>query len=380
MSGPRLWCSAVASLALVGCSDLADGAGGVVLGEGEGCLVSLNSEFGVAGTVDLVDLGTAQVVRHLTTVHHDSLLRVFGERVFVVQRLGADAILELDLRRSLAVVRQFALPAGSNPSDLALLADGTVLVTLLGEGSVVHLDWRLPRPEVLGKLSFAPHADADGSAEPVGLLVTADASYAVLQRLEDHRCSAGQPLIVQLPETIAGDSASLPVLPLARCNPVSWARLADGRWAIGSAGLYRNLAPFFPDEALEDDGGVELVDLEQLTSDGLIATEADLGDRDPIRLRASGDELLVAASDAEFSVEVLRLDSAPDAQTEHVVASGSLFDFLPSAGGLLLAERAWNGFGVRWSGSADASAWHVATSLPPFELGMVRGLSCLPER
>ncbi len=350
---------AIAGLALLaGCDELTGSEGGDTgdFGRHDGsaftsrCVVVVATEFGAGGSVAVIDADTYEVASDLTAVHHDSLVRVFGERVFVVNRLGADSIQELDPQRGFATLWQRSVGAGANPWDIALSDDGTALVPLYADGSLIRVDAnKVDDGDFLvdGPVQLPVWTDDDEKVEPGAVFIVDGVAYAMIQGLDDYPVCLPESrgyLHAYDPDTLEPAPAftGSATLELAACNPTSYAIRGDGTVAFTHSGVYRSFSRGIGSEAT-DDGGLEVVDLRNGHTSGLVVTEAELGNRDIFRV-AFGEQgrVWVALANDDFSVTVHRatlddtFELGPEVWTS---PGGGIFDIEERWGRVWIADR-----------------------------------------
>jgi len=345
------------------------------------CVVVATTEFGAAGSISIIDAESLAVASDLTATHQDALVRVADDRVFVVNRQGGDSVQELDPARRWATVWQYSVGNGSNPWDIAILADSTAWVPLYNTGSLVRVDTLSTSHEgfVVGEPTALPTwTDDDERVEPSAALLHDGVLYVTVQGLDDYpSCEAGSRGYMHAfdPDDLAplGVFDGEATLELAACNPMDQRLLSPDLLAIGHAGRFRSVER---DQSV-DDGGLELVDLAAGASRGLVASEADLGDRDIVTF-AIGERgrAWIALADADFSVSVFaaRLDEAQLTLGEAVWTSetGGVFDLAERFGRVWIADRTPGTSGVVVLDAATGELVEViSTGFPPYDLDFI---------
>ncbi|TVR00998.1 MAG: hypothetical protein EA398_10860 [Deltaproteobacteria bacterium] len=307
------------------------------------CLAVLVGDYTQTASLSRVDAHSLTVERNLTSLFADTVIRRVGDRLFALERLGADTLVELDPERSFAVHSQRSLGSRSNPWDIIAQDDAHGWISLYGEDRIaqVHLDPGGPARSGTS-VDVSPWAPAGGDALPAFLLPADGAVHVVLQRLRRFSCgddTAGAVLrwpaeaFAQPADAGTVDLPAPTEITLSFCNPVTAIPVADGL-LVGSAGNYRVRGQ------REDDGGIEW-----LGHDGtraVLATEADLGDRDVVLLRPASapGQAWVLAADESFSTAVFSLDLRHGVvDNEPIHASEGVQDLIDLDGVLWIADR-----------------------------------------
>lgn len=259
-------------------------------------VVVLTSNFQVGGVVGLSEpvsdsSALPDIVPGQSVLHSDASLRVFEDRVYVINRLGADNIQVLDPTQGFQTIQQFSVGAGSNPQDIALVSPERAYVTLYNSASLLIVN--PTSGQTLGTVDLSAYAegDPDGFPELSSLLAVGDQLFVTAQRLE--RTSSG---FIPL-----GDSKLIRVdltrdeadgaITLAMANPFGQLMLEpDGKHVLlPCPGTFGAL-----------DGGLERIDLTLFQSDNILVTEYALQADIVSALALSDDarELLLIVSQA----------------------------------------------------------------------------------
>jgi hypothetical protein len=285
------------------------------------CLLVAAAEYGVTGSLALVDPDSLQARPLVTTLHHDARLLWLADRLWVVNREGVEGNNLQVLGPDRWDTRwQRSTGPRSNPWHVALHPDGTRgVVALYGEG--VLLPFGLPegpdgpaefRPEAA--VTVDPGAERDGRAEVGWVEFHRGVLWVLAQGMGEYPwCRPGDRgrLLALDPDTMA----PLPVfpdgtasLPLRACNPQRVHRLGDALWLV-HAGNFRSLAGQSTVPMDLPDGGLEIVDLDTARSRGLVLSEARLPDVDLLDVIAAPDGRTWAlVAGARFDVTLHPLD------------------------------------------------------------------------
>ncbi len=381
---------AVALLPACGAEDVHFGGPAIVPGEGSSqgrCLLVATTDYAADGAVAIVDADTLAVWRDVSAVGAGPRGRGGDGRVVARARPGGAGLQGLG-RGTYRTLSQRSLGAGSNPVDVAAVGDGTAWVALFNDGALLRVDldaaddgsFVIAGPIALGS------DEPDGRAEPGALVVNDAVLYVVVLGLDDYpRCSEAsrahiRALDVDTGEEVAAFGGSSR-LALAACNPTEIVPLRDGRLAMLHAGRHRSF------EGLDDDGGIELVDLRAGTASGLLVDERALGHRDALQVAEAPDGAWwLALADAEFAVSLHRFDPETRTLGDAVRTStdGGIFDLAVVGDRLFVADRGALGGGLS---VLDARTGAAATAAPldlgyspvdivPFEASP----PCVPDR
>ncbi len=234
-------------------------------------IVTTDFETGLLATVGVRP--PHRVTHPTTPIHSDAVVRVAGERVYIVNRFLGDNLQVLDPAHGLATLLQCSTGPGSNPHDVAVLAPDKAYVTRYDGKELWIVD-----PSAASCAGFlrdtvdlSPWGDADGIPEMDQMALVGDRLFVSLERLDRTRrfAPAGRSRLVVLDtasDTVVGvvelsganafgDSSGLPREP------------GSGKLVIDEAG----------DIQRTGDGGLERVDPFTLTAEGFFVTERDLG-------------------------------------------------------------------------------------------------------
>jgi DNA-binding beta-propeller fold protein YncE len=230
--------------------------------------VAWNSPDNRTGAVQAMD---ANPPWSLTTsaieVGRDALLRYAGGRLYVVQP-EANVISAID-PDSWAIIRTYTLPAGTEPEDIAVVANGTAYVSGRRATHLIRLNLNSGATENAADLGI--FADADGVPDLGGMAVHAGRLLVQVRRMNvdvTHRFVP--PAYLAVVDVATGQlvdiDASVPgvqAIQLAGTSPKRAMQLIPEarRLLISATGGYF------------DEGGIEMIDLDALRSLGLVVHE-----------------------------------------------------------------------------------------------------------
>jgi hypothetical protein len=116
-----------------------------------------------------------------TPVHSDAIVRVFGGKRYVVNRLGQDNVQIVS--REGQTLSQFSVGRGLNPQDIAVTDDQTAYVSRFRSRTLLKV--RLPEGEDVGNgVDFSVLADGDGYPETTWMRLEGEKLFVVVQRLD----------------------------------------------------------------------------------------------------------------------------------------------------------------------------------------------------
>ncbi len=299
------------------------------------------------------------------TVGGDAVARWHGGLYYVVNRSGSN-LQVLDPAQGYDTIRQFSLGVGRNPQDIAFASDGTAYVSCYDTAELLHVD--VAASSILDVVSTAAFADADGIPETAWMLAVGDRLFINCQRLDRDNWwlpAGGSSLLVYdtiLAEWVDCDPATVGVQPvdLAAENPTTQLELSVDRTflRVGCTGNYG-----------AQDGGVDRIGLDDLTSWGLEISEVDL-DGDLLDFESAGDLCFVIVSGAAFNTSVrwydrVGLETGVVDQSADYVHS----DVAVAAGQVYVADRTLGAEGIRifdLASKVELTTTPLSTGRPPF--------------
>ncbi len=336
------------------------------------CLV-LTTDFSNFGSVCSLDRTSPWYIdQDLTTVSGDPIARYHDGLYYVVNRGGASNLQVIDPASGYATVDQFSLGAGNNPQDIAFAPDGTAYVSCYDQAVLLHVN--VTTGAVLGSVSTADFADADGLPETGWMQTVGSLLYVSCQRLDrgNYYLPVGDSYLLVfdmdsgtwldvVPGTPQIDGIALTV-----ANPYTRLVLSPDASTIlvGCNGIYGLL-----------DGGVERIDLASRSSLGLEISESALG----------GDVLDVTWV-SEQSRYVIASNTSFQTSVRHYVPGTSNVTLVAQAGGyyhtrvlfdgdsqVFVTDRTPGAAGIRIyaaSTGGELTTSPLATGLPPLSVAL----------
>lgn len=256
------------AVALAGCSDDSPGEGDagpdaevvcgpVVPPSGlHGRLVVATEQYGSGGGISVVDLDTLEPSINVALTHDDVTLRFFDNRIWVLNRFGADNLMILD-GSSYQLVKQFSVrPGGTevcNPHDILFFDRCRAYLSCFAQAQIHILNPTASLGEELeDTIDLSSLADADGLPEISHMVRVGDLVYVAIERLDRTSGWAPAPpsyLAVIDPATdtlvdtieLAEPNPVGPLVPIVGTTDLLVAAGGDwtGDWTGGAAGLLR---------------------------------------------------------------------------------------------------------------------------------------------
>ena len=305
----------------------------------------------------------------------DAVVRLQGDRVFVVNRYSGSSVQEIDPDDSLATLWRCSVGAGSNPHDIVLIAPDKAYVTRYDATSIAVVDPSVGKTcagFVRGYIDLSPWADADGIPEMDQMVRVGDRVFVAVQRLNRNdffRPATNGALVVV---DIATDAA-VGAIELELSNPFTETKglvydAARQRILVGGPGtLFSDL----------DDGGIEAVDPASMTSLGILLSGADLGGDlgDFAMVGSRRGYAIVAAENFEASVVEFDLDAGIEG--EALITSPLLLSDVEVTedGQLWVVDRNCFDPGLRVfdvGGNDEITTEPIYPGLTPFNLDFIR--------
>lgn len=196
-------------------------------------------------------------------------LRAFRQRLYALSRL--DRSVSIVRTRSWSLVRTLRVAADGEPVDVVVPRRGRAYVTAAGNDSLLHLDLRSGATAPV--VDFSPLATRGARAEPSGMIVDGARLFVQIRQVD---AKNGTPI---------DKGAVLAVVDLETETLIDVDPVADGIQAIALAGKFGKMKMQILPKARRlivsatgvffDTGGIEAIDLDTLTSLGLMVREED---------------------------------------------------------------------------------------------------------
>lgn len=276
---------------------------------------------GVLSQIDMKDLSVSQgVVAGVAA--SDSVARRFGNKLYIVNRFGADNVTIVNTD-SKELVAQISTGSGTNPQDVAVIGD-TIYVCALNSGSIIVLDQsdELAAPTFIDISTY----DTDGVPNCASIIESGGKLYAALGLFDENFASQGGRVVVidASNNTISSD------FDLANKNPVSFfeANPETGELLITTT----------------EDFGTGNGCVERVTpgatpvSAGCLIENSSLGGY-VSKLQFRGDEVVLAVNTSFTEAKLVRVDSSGSLEAESITPASQLAtDFAVCPSGDILSR------------------------------------------
>ncbi len=331
-----------------------------------------------SGSLAAVDLETLQAEVNLLNIHSDASVQTYRGKIYVVNRLGQDNILVLDPDDMATPVRQFSVGNGSNPQHIAFASETKAYVTRLESERVLVVN--PATGDSLGSIDLSFVADADGLPEAAFMTIFDGRLYVACQRLDRNDPSwaptdrsevvvvdVNTDTVIDLDSTRDGTQGIV----LQAKNPFG-GQVRMGKLYLSCVGRFGAL-----------DGGIEVLDLQNNRSEGVLLSEGDLGGDVGAFAMVSQDRGYAVVVDASFVNSVRGIDLAEG--TVSAPLPGTSGGFTPAIGALkgrlYVSDQGSFGspetVGLRvYDTSADTLvAGPISTGLPPNFIAFLEGVA-----
>jgi len=333
-------------------------------------VVTTDFETGLLATVGVPP--PHRVTHPTTPIHSDAVVRVAGDRVYIVNRFLGDNLQVLDPRRGLATLLQCSTGPGSNPHDVAVLAPDKAYVTRYDAKELWVVD-----PSAASCAAFlratvdlSAWGDADGLPEMDQMAVVGDRLFVSLERLDRTRrfAPAGRSRLVVL------DTASDAVVGVVELTGAN--AFGDASGLVREPGSGKLVVSEAGDIQRTGDGGLERVDPVTLTAEGFFITESDLGGNITDFVLVSPSKGYAIVIDDQLRNLLLAFDPGRRVVTRRLLERTQyLPDIALAPDGLLwVADDGLPAPGIRLFDPRDdreLTRAAIDVGLPPFSMGFI---------
>jgi len=334
-------------------------------------IVTTDFETGLLATVGVRP--PHRVAHPATPIHSDAVVRVAGERVYVVNRFLGDNLQVLDPAHGLATLLQCSTGPGSNPHDVAVLAPDKAYVTRYDAKELWVVD-----PSAASCASFlratvdlSPWGDADGLPEMDQTALVGDRLFVSLERLDRTRrfAPAGRSRLVVLD---TASDAVVGVIELTGSNA-----FGDSSGLAREPGSGKLVVNEAGDIQRTGDGGLERVDPFTLTAEGFFfVTESDLGGNITAFVLVSPTKAYAIVIDDQLRNILLAFDPSARRVTRRLLTRTQyLPDVALAPDGILwVADDGLPAPGIRLFDPRDdreLTRAAIDVGLPPFSIGFI---------
>ena len=254
------------------------------------------------GSLSALDTRTNQATNDLLLIHSDAALRTHGNNVYVLNKLNSDNIIVLSKDDLATPTTQYSTGNGSNPHAIVFVDAEKAYVTLYERDYVLILN--PATGDSLGRIDVSAFADADGLPEISQMAVFGDRVFFAAQRLNRDAffspTDASLLLVIDtLTDTLVDvdpDTEGIQGITLAGTNPTAVVQ-RGGRLVVATVGTFG-----------AQDGGIEVIDLLTLQTEGRLVTEESLAGDVGAMAMLNDQEGYIVVSDANFVSSVKRFD------------------------------------------------------------------------
>lgn len=330
--------------------------------------VVLTTDFST-GSLSTLDLSINTTTDDLLSIHSDASIRVRGDRVYVINRLGQDNIIVLDPSDLATPLTQFSTGNGTNPHDIAFASDTKAYVSRYASDHLLIVD--PTTGDSLGTVDLSAFADTDGLPEASQLALYGDHLFVACQRLDrDNSFAPTDASIIAVVDITTDQLVDTNGIAMTGKNPISAQQRGD-KWIITTVNTFTDLT----------DGGIEVIDLGARETEGILVDESTIGGNVGGIAMVSDSRGYVVVSDATFANFVKRFDLITKSVSDPLDnLSGG---YTPSIGVLenrlyVLDQGSFSdpgSGGIRVFDTDDHTlvAGPLATSLPANAIGFVGG-------
>ncbi len=347
--------------------------------------VVLGTDF-MVGSFDLISLDNREITQDVTTAHSDGAVFGFDNKLYVVNRLGADNIQVIDPANGFATTLQCSVGQGTNPQQIIVVSPTKAYVTLYqpddnGSADLTVDDVLIVNPSaasdcsdfITGSIDLTPYTAEDDTrlARASSMVAVSGTLYVVLQDLPAGWASPDQPGKII---TIGTDTDAVTgSVTLSGRNPVA----LDYSNATGL--LYVSQAEYA--DVTSAYGGIEVVTPDLLATQGIVIDDAALGGTaGPIDVSSDKGYVTSSAFDFDTGASLTKILSFnPDPAGEPALAQIYSSDgFIPDIaidenGKLLVADwsTAVNGIAFVDPATGEADGETLATGASPSSITFI---------
>jgi len=242
----------------------------------------LNSNYDTSGST----ISTIKVnVKHtnvqatediLSQINQDSEIRSYKNYLFVIEKYQGDNIIVIKKNNISSPVNQYAFPEGTNPQDIIFKDIKNAYICGLGSNDIFLVD--PVKGKIKKKISLAKFADSDGFAEPKSMAIVGGYLFVALQRTVNYEVKEDSLIAVIDTKTnklydVDPGTDGKQAITLAGRNPgfITYNK-TTGKIYVSNAGKYVSDGNY----AVDNYGGIEVVDPATFTSEGMLINDDDL--------------------------------------------------------------------------------------------------------
>ncbi|MBM3320381.1 MAG: hypothetical protein FJY73_06865 [Candidatus Eisenbacteria bacterium] len=338
-------------------------------------LFAVTTDYETSGQCATIGLENPWPVQtNLEPVSSDPIVRVWRNRIYVVNRLYADNIQVIDPESGFGTILEFSVGAGSNPQDIAFVSETKAYVSRYESTRLYEVN--PSTGAIVDSIDLSVFADADGLPEMSRMVLFGKRLFIQIQRIDRSTWTPLFPAYLAVvnteTNTLVDANPSVPGtqgIALLASNPNGPMLLDEGAGKIylGETGAYFAL-----------DGGIERIDAATLASEGWVVTENALGG-DLGVFTLSGDKGYAAvSSDWFYTTNLVSFRTSDGALNgTHYTTDGFVPDIEwdTATAQVFLADRKITQPGVHLFDAATGTRLTMAprnTGLPPADLAVYR--------
>ncbi len=247
------------------------------------------------GGLSSLDLGTNTAANDHLTIHSDAVVRTYRDKVYILNRLRQDNVIVLDGDDLQTPLTQYSTGNGTNPHDIAFVSEEKAYISLYERTQLLIVN--PVTGDSLGTVDLSTFADADGLPEISQLVINGDRLFAACHRLDrengwvptEFSAIAVVDVSTDLLVDVEPDKEGVQGILMAGKNP-SGAALRGSKWYLSAVNTYTDLT----------DGGIEVIDLANLRSEGIVLDETTAGGNLGSLTMISNEVGYVVVLDASF--------------------------------------------------------------------------------
>ena len=248
-----------------------------------------------SGSFSSLDLSTNTATRDHLTIHSDAVVRTYRDKVYIINRLGQDNVIVLSRSDLKTPLMQYSTGNGSNPHDMAFVSEEKAYISRYERAQVLIVN--PVTGDSLGAVDLSGFADADGLPEVSQLALYDNYLFAACQRLDrdngfvptDVSVIAVVDVMTDQVVDVDANTAGVQGIVMASKNPAGAVQRGN-KWFLSAVNTFGDLT----------DGGIEMIDLANLRSEGVVIGEMALGGNLSFLAMVSDDEGYVVVLDASF--------------------------------------------------------------------------------
>ena len=263
----------------------------------------LTTTYKSSGGLSSLDLGTNTATNDHLTIHADAVVRTYRDKVYILNRLGQDNVIVLSRDDLATPLTQYSTGNGSNPHDIAFVSEEKAYISRFGRTHVLIVN--PVTGDSLGSVDLSTFADADGLPETSQLALHGNRLFAACHRLDrengwaptEFSAIAVVDVTTDLLVDADPDAEGVQGIVMTSRNSAGAAQRGS-KWFLSAVNTYTDLT----------DGGIEVIDLENQRSEGIVLDEATAGGNLSSLVMTSDNDGYAVVTDEKFVNTVKRLN------------------------------------------------------------------------